>query len=292
MGVIVGEGKNKGVEIFTNDKKSEGNNVVFAFHGTPLIKFFADKIWEIEEGYNTESKVFMPYTEEWTSTMSQARLVEEMDKYYQLTKKDLLEAETIDVLGHSYGPIKALAFLHAIAKDESDGEKILAKVKNLHLYNGLINMEDDENHGVMHTIKLFIFRIRIFIASFLRGEEDPETPDVMKSLINLDKLKSFKPHILFTYHTKDKAAPSSEPFMETVRSNLKAGGVECTVANDSKLFSYSAPSEYSQKKDFMSRFITAFINVSKHQTNTGNVERSEIWKEKIKARAAKSGLTK
>ena len=272
MGVIIGEGKNKGVEIFTNDKKSEGNNVVFAFHGTPLIKFVADKIWEIEEGYKTESKVFMPYTSGWTSTMSQARLVEEMDKYYQLTKKDLLAAETIDITAHSYGPIKALAFLHAIASDKTDGEKILAKVKNLHLYNGLINMEDDENHGVIHAIKLFIFRIRIFFASFLRGEKDVETPDVVKSLAELERLKDFKPHTLLTYNPKDAAAPSSEPYMEKVRTELKQSIKDISVINDSKVFKYP--------------------NSFQHDTGTGIVERSDTWKEKLKEQEGKMDLTK
>jgi hypothetical protein len=214
----------------------------------------------------------MPYTSGWTSTMSQARLEEEMDKYYQLTKKDLLEAKTIDILGHSYGPIKALAFLHAIAKDEKDGAKILAKVKNLHLYNGLINMKYDEDHSVRHNIKVFIFKIRIFFMSLLRGELNPEMPDVVKSLITLDNLPLFKPHILLAYNRNDLLAPSSEAFMEKVRNNLKTGSVECTVANDSKLFKYP--------------------NSFQHDTGTGIVERSDTWKEKLKEQEGKMDLTK
>jgi|GEM_PF-6724031 len=254
MAVIIGDGKNKGVEIFTNDKKSEGNNVVFAFHGTPLIKLLADKIWKIEEGYKAESKVFMPYTEEWTSTMSQARLEEEMDKYYQLTKQDLLEAKTIDVVAHSYGPIKALAFLHAIANDKTDGEKILAKVKNLHLYNGMINMEWDENHGIMQNIKVFIFKIRAFFCSLLRGEFNPEMPDVVKSLINLNKLKEFKPVTFIAYNPDDLLAPSSEQFMKKVRTELKNNITGIRVVNDSNLVQYTT---------------------NKHGTGTGLVRRFE-----------------
>jgi len=220
----------------------------------------------------------MPYTEEWTSTMSRARLVEEMDKYYQLTKQDLLEAKTIDITGHSYGPIKALAFLQAIAKDETDGEKILKKVKNLHLFNGAINMEYDSCHGALFNIKIFIFKIRIFFMSLLRGEEDVETPDVVKSLAELELLKDFKPHTLLTYKPKDAAAPSSEPYMEKVRTELKQSIKDISVINDSKVFKYAQ-----------------FFN---HSVRTesggimGNVERLEAWEEKIKAHAAKSGLTK
>lgn len=268
MGVIIGEGKNEGVKIFTNDIKSD--SLIFAFHGTPLTENAAESLQQIETGTETKRRVFMPYTKNSTSTMSRKRLVEEMDKYYQLVKDDLLKAKTIDVVAHSYGPVKALAFLHAIAKDKENAPKILAKVENLHLYNGLINMEYDSSHGVIHNIKLFIFKIRIFFASLLRGEKDVETPDVVKSLINLDKLPSFEPYTLLAYNPKDVAAPSSEPFMEKVRNNLKAGGVECTVCDDSKLFKYP--------KSFQ------------HDTGTGIVERSAIWEEKIKAQKEKIGL--
>ncbi len=158
----------------------------------------------------------MPYTEHSTSTMSRKRLVEEMDKYYQLTKKDLLEARTIDVVAHSYGPVKALAFLHAIAKDKENAPRILAKVENLHLYNGMINMEWDSSHTFRHNIKLFIFRIRIFFASLLRGEGNYETPDVVKSLIDL-KSDIFKPTTFIAYNPEDLLVASSEAFMEKVR---------------------------------------------------------------------------
>ena len=136
MGVIIGHGTNEGVKIFTNNKVND--KLIFAFHGTPLTEESADIVEIVETETRTDKKVFMPFTKEPTSSMSQRRLVEEMDKYYQLTKQDLLAADTIDILGHSYGPIKALAFLHAIAKDKENGQKILAKVENLHLYNGMI----------------------------------------------------------------------------------------------------------------------------------------------------------
>ena len=133
----------------------------------------------------------------------------------------------------------------------------------------MINMEYDSSHGVIHNIKLFIFKIRIFFMSLLRGEKDVETPDVVKSLINLDKLSSFEPHILFGCNPKDAAASSSEPFMEKVRNNLKTGSVECTVVNDSKLFKY-AP-------------FTKHTAITESGEIMSNVERLESWKEKIKA---------
>ena len=272
MGVIVGDGKNKGVEIFTNNKKSE--KLIFAFHGTPLTKKFAEFADIVETETRTDKKVFMPYTEEWTSTMSHARLVKEMDKYYQLTKKDLLEAKTIDIVAHSYGPIKALAFLHAIAKDKENAPKILAKVENLHLYNGLINTDYDENHSFKHNIKVFIFKIRILFASLLRGEKDVEMPDVVKSLIDL-KSDIFEPVALIAYNPNDGLAPSSEPFMEKVQGELKKAGVLCAVKNDSRLHRYLAQEGYN------------------HSTGSGIVERFERTEEKIKALVAKSaGIAK
>ena len=267
MGVIIGEGKNKGVTIWTNGKQAKDNNLVFAFHGTPLTEKSANWLEIVETETRTDKKVFMPFTKEPTSSMSQSRLIEEMDKYYQLTKKDLLEAETIDVVAHSYGPIKALAFLHAIANDKTDGPKILAKVENLHLYNAMINMEYDENHGVLHNIKLFIFRIRIFFMSLLRGELNPEMPDVVKSLIDL-KSDIFKPTTFIAYNPGDLLTPSSEPFMEQVRSNLKYAGVSCSVRDDSKVHRYP---EYG----------------GDHSTGSGIVERFERNKAKTKEREEK-----
>jgi hypothetical protein len=266
MGVIVGKGKNNGVKIFTNDKKND--KLIFAFHGTPLTKQSANWLEIVETETRTDKKIFMPYTTAWTSTMSHARLVEEMDKYYQLTKQDLLDAKTIDIVAHSYGPIKALAFLHAIAKDKENAPKILAKVKNLHLYNGLINTEFDSNHDILHNIKLFMFKIRILFASLLRGELKPEMPDVVKSLITLEKLPAFEPHTLIAYNPEDAAAPSSEPFMNKVRTELKQNIAGISVINDSKLHRYP-------------------VQGRNHSTSSGIVERFERTEEKIKAQAAK-----
>ena len=115
-------------------------------------------------------------------------------------------------------------------------------------------MEYDENHGIIHNIKVFIFKIRIFIASFLRGELNPEMPDVVKSLINLNELKGFKPVTFIAYNPDDLLAPSSEPFMEKVRSNLAQNSIPCSVINDSNLVQYTT---------------------TKHGTGTGLVRRFE-----------------
>jgi hypothetical protein len=119
---------------------------------------------------------------------------------------------------------------------------------------------------------VFYFKIRIFFMSLLRGELNPEMPDVVKSLINLNELKEFKPVTFIAYNPDDRLAPSSEPFMEKVRINLKNANVRCTVMDDSKLVQYNG--------------------IRQHGTGTGLVRRSDTWKEKIKAQAAKSGLTK
>jgi len=97
-------------------------------------------------------------------------------------------------------------------------------------------------------------------------------PDVVKSLINLNELKGFKPVTFIAYNPEDLLAPTSESFMEKVRSNLKAGSVECSVRDDSNLHRYFQPHN--------------------HSTGSGIVERFERNEEKIKAQAAKSGLTK
>ena len=251
MGVIIGDDKNKGVKIFTNDTKS--GSLIFAFHGTPLTKNVAEALQQIETRTETKRKVYMPYTENSTSTMSHKRLVEEMDKYYQLVKDNLLKAKTIDVVAHSYGPVKALAFLHAIAKDKENAPKILAKVENLHLYNGMINMEWDSSHTFIHNIKLFIFRIRIFFMSLLRGEKDVETPDVVKSLIDL-KSEAFKPTTFIAYNPEDAATPSSEPFMEKVRGDLKKAGVPCSVIDDSNLVQYNGINQHGTGAGLVRRF--------------------------------------
>ena len=129
MGVIVGDGENKGVTIWTNDKTAKNNNLVFAFHGTPLLKIFAERIQRIETGYKTKSKVFMPYTKGWTSTMSHARLVKEMDKYYQLTKKIYLKPKQLILRRIHMVPLKHWRFYTQLRKTKKTDQQFLQKLK-------------------------------------------------------------------------------------------------------------------------------------------------------------------
>ena len=114
-------------------------------------------------------------------------------------------------------------------------------------------MEYDENHSVKHNIKVFYFKIRIFFMSLLRGEFNPEMPDVVKSLINL-KSEAFKPTTFIAYNPEDLLAPTSEPFMEKVRINLKNANVRCTVMDDSKLVQYNGIRQHGTGTGLVRRF--------------------------------------
>ncbi len=274
MGVIVGDGENRGVTIWTNDKEAKDNNIVFAFHGAPFPRygeFSAESEGAKEIDAKTESKVFMPYTKAWTTVMSQDRLAAEMDKYYQLTKQDLLDAKTIDVVAHSYGPIKALAFLHAIAKDKENAPKILAKVKNLHLYNPLMNLRGnttDERFNFERRIQA----LAITCLSCLRGEFRPKLPNIKSSIASLynNGWSAFDGKTVITHNPNDEQIPYSVNTLQDVQNDLKVLNKNIQHEYDNEEIVYRQYGHFTYDASLVDRF-TRYSN-SKSEKQLSNYD--------------------
>jgi hypothetical protein len=235
------QSKNGKVKVY-HDASFASESVLIVFHGTPLTEKKAKQLQakELTHQPHTKSKIYMPYTSKNTSTSNYKQLIGEMKEIYNIMKLSLLNAKEIDIVGHSYGPVKSLAFLCAIMEDKEHGKEILKKVKNLHLYNGLMECEFSWNHSLSENYKILFFKLRQFIKAFLYDEREIENnPSTIKYLHELSKNTEFKPKILIAYTPKDRLAPNSNAYMKEVDSRLNKLNIQHKMVNDSALEKYN-----------------------------------------------------
>lgn len=206
---------NKEWKVYYVENKNEKTNddkLLLAFHGTPN-NDLGSKI-EAYSGikHYKDYKVLVPYTDNWTVTLNADNLTKAMGNYYKLIKNQLLNAKEINIAGHSYGPLRAMAFLTAIAEDKKDGAKILEKVKNLHLYNGALTLKSEQ----FGFLKWLIFLIR----RWLCGEfgKAPSTRYYVKKMQKLQP-QLFKQHKIDTeilYNKQDVLVPHTEGYIKKI----------------------------------------------------------------------------
>ncbi len=250
------QSKNGNVKVYHNPA-FQSDNALIVFHGTPLIEPVAEYLQKKELEYqpHTKSKIYMPYTSKNTSTSNHKQLVDEMREIYNVMKPALLTAKTIDIAGHSYGPVKALAFLSAIMEDKTHGKEVLKKVNNLHLYNGLIECELNSNHSLSENLKILFFKLRQFIKSILYDERAIlKGPNAIEYLHELSKKTEFKPEILIAYNPKDRLAPNSTSYMNEVSSRLNKLNIPHRMVNDMNTEQYDAHYRHSTNMPISMRF--------------------------------------
>ena len=250
------QSKNGKFKVYHNPS-FESDSVLVVFHGTPLLKETAKRLqgYELKYQPQTKRKIYMPYTSKNTSTSNYKQLIDEMREVYNLMKPSLLNTTEIDVAGHSYGPVKSLAFLSAIMEDKEHGREILKKVKNLHVYNGLIECELNSNHSLSENLKILFFKLRQFIKSLLYDERAIlKGPNAIEYLHELSKKTEFKPEILIAYNPKDRLAPNSISYMKEVSSRLNILNIPHRIVNDMNTEQYDARYRHSTNMSISMRF--------------------------------------
>ena len=250
------QSKNGKVRVYHNPS-FESDNLLIVFHGTPLLEEVAKRLQAYELKYQpqTKRKIYMPYTSKNTSTSNYKQLIDEMREVYLIMKPSLLNATEIDVAGHSYGPVKSLAFLAAIMEDKTHGKEVLKKVNNLHLYNGLIECKLNSNHSLSENLKILFFKLRQFIKSILYDEMAIlKGPNAIEYLHELSKKTEFKPEILIAYNPKDRLAPNSTSYMNEVSSRLNKLNIPHRMVNDMKTEQYDARYRHSTNMPISMRF--------------------------------------
>ncbi len=104
------------------------------------IRFNAFGSSDSQNGFGNDNEIIV--NTNWDVLKGKIELDKVADQWYEENKKKLLEVDEINIpSAHSFGGLKAWAFLAAIAKDRKNGQKILDKIKNIALLHPLPSSE-------------------------------------------------------------------------------------------------------------------------------------------------------
>ena len=107
----------------------------------------------------------------WDVLKGKKALDDVVDEWYKNNKQALLNSTKIHIEAHSFGGLKACAFLAAIARDKEDGQSILDKIETIHLHSPLPSAE-------AKSIKNSFFYCAMGCINFVRFW-DASTPSII-----------------------------------------------------------------------------------------------------------------